>query len=517
MSDILAPQLGGEFPCPDWLTVSYLIRRLELFIMIARKDPTQAIYFLPEVAGVIGGVVAGGLPIHFLFAALDRPSVSKTGNEHIGKPTRGAGRAIKLDRASLTTVIAKSKTQNAAARQTDETVDIKDKPLLLGSRMSWWSALAVGWILLWLSLSQSLLGLNTTAFYFNVAREIYPSDILVRVLGVAVPACFLVVWTSLAIFVPNRHPQLFGRSEQFRKPKLRRLWQKYVKTTALHLRENSRSRMRASRDLFIAVYHRLIEPPIAEGHVRVRYQCGCGANFFDDYPARLEAEAQALQSSIQSTSNESQQAASSASQLVRSRLLRTALSIKQAAAHLQASWTDKDRGLRTDHESQKERPGSGGDEDGPCYLTCFPRRNDRRAILDQVPEQQLKGDKCYFTHLRQHSSRLQGYWTSFFIPRKITSIRYVQFQLLHDNMHVDVVEDPKHRFPTDVLEYSPVKQLLLGQRSLYVGPNTLLHYYEKPHDCYTDLEILPRIPKRLKGQLKRGPEWSSGPVPGWGM
>jgi hypothetical protein len=50
---------------------------------------------------------------------------------------------------------------------------------------------------------------------------------------------------------------------------------------------------------------------------------------------------------------------------------------------------------------------------------------------------------------------------------------------------------------------------------MYIESNTLLHYFEKVHDCTQYPHLLRSIPKKLKGKLVV--ENEDGPAPGWGM
>jgi calnexin len=81
--------------------VTYVKEKLELFITIAKKDPLEAIRFMPEVAGGIGGGLA--LIIAIVFAALG--SGSAPSKEDIKKTAQ---------KAKETAVDAKEKAVDAA-------------------------------------------------------------------------------------------------------------------------------------------------------------------------------------------------------------------------------------------------------------------------------------------------------------------------------------------------------------------------------------------------------------------
>jgi hypothetical protein len=90
-----------------------------------------------------------------------------------------------------------------------------------------------------------------------------------------------------------------------------------------------------------------------------------------------------------------------------------------------------------------------------------------------------------------------------------------QVHLLHDNEHVDVLQSLEPQFPKNNEEYSPVDSQLRQSGALYFGPNTLLHFFEKEHDCCQYPHVLSSIPKKLKGKLSVPPK--GRPMVGWGM
>ena len=85
--------------------------------------------------------------------------------------------------------------------------------------------------------------------------------------------------------------------------------------------------------------------------------------------------------------------------------------------------------------------------------------------------------------------------------------------LLHDNQHVDIFQTTEPQFPTNEEEYSPVEFTQL--HSLYFGSNTLLHFFEKEHDCCQHPHALSSIPKKLRGKL--AVPNGGRPMVGWGM
>ena len=71
--------------------VTYVREKLELFVTIAKKDPMEAIRFMPEVAGGIGGAVA--LLVALLFAAVGMGSASAPSKEDIKRTAQKAKEA----------------------------------------------------------------------------------------------------------------------------------------------------------------------------------------------------------------------------------------------------------------------------------------------------------------------------------------------------------------------------------------------------------------------------------------
>ena len=87
--------------------------------------------------------------------------------------------------------------------------------------------------------------------------------------------------------------------------------------------------------------------------------------------------------------------------------------------------------------------------------------------------------------------------------------------LLHDNRHVDVFQSGEPQFPKNEEEYSPIDMQLIESENLYLGSNTLLHFFEKEHDCCQHPHALSSIPKKLRGKL--AVPNGGRPMVGWGM
>lgn len=101
----------SEIPSPSDLKfmddpVTYIKEKLELFITLAKRDPVEAIKFMPEVAGGLGGVVA--LVIAVIVAVLG--SGSAPTKKDINKTAQ---------KAKEVAVDAKEKTAEAVTSGTD--------------------------------------------------------------------------------------------------------------------------------------------------------------------------------------------------------------------------------------------------------------------------------------------------------------------------------------------------------------------------------------------------------------
>ena len=89
--------------------VTYVKEKLDLFVTLAKKDPVEAIKFMPDVAGVIGGGVV--LVLAILVGALGMGGTAAPSKEDIKKSAQKAKDAA---------VDAKDKAVDAAASGIDQ-------------------------------------------------------------------------------------------------------------------------------------------------------------------------------------------------------------------------------------------------------------------------------------------------------------------------------------------------------------------------------------------------------------
>lgn len=72
--------------------VTYVKEKLDLFITLAKKDPLEAVKFMPDVAGVIGGAVV--LVLAILVGALGLGSAAAPSKEDIKKNVQKTKEAV---------------------------------------------------------------------------------------------------------------------------------------------------------------------------------------------------------------------------------------------------------------------------------------------------------------------------------------------------------------------------------------------------------------------------------------
>ena len=281
----------------------------------------------------------------------------------------------------------------------------------------------------------------------------------------------------------------------------------------------------------------ILEPRLQADHLRIRFKCACGARIWDDYPVKLTSQALQLQQKLDDSFRQVESNAASARRPDGAYSISIGITsdLKLMSNSLKRWLLRKSQGPKVDDESQppeNERPTT---QDLPHYLTCFPEAGDRRPRLVQVSTSEIQGDREYFNMLRKQARMIRRTWTRMLVPRKIKAIRYVQvsqprpivkidlvlttdtlqMHLLHDNEHVDVLANPEPQFPKNKEDYSPIDSQLEASECLYLGSNTLLHFFESQKDCCQYPHALYAIPKKLKGKLSVPPQ--GRPMIGWGM
>ena len=280
----------------------------------------------------------------------------------------------------------------------------------------------------------------------------------------------------------------------------------------------------------------MLEPAISADRVRIRFVCFCGKAVWEDYPKDLEPQARNLERRLDRHFREVESRAGEDRKPYGFRhfIGRVVSDLKYFSNWLNRKLSGEQRDSKVDAESQEPDTVSATVQEGPYYLTSFPSPGDRRPRLAQVAASEIQGDQAYFAMLRAKARAIQRRWINILVPRKVKAINYVrvsaqwlshnlllltwiffQMYLLHDNEHVDVFQSVEPQFPKDEDEYSPVETQLQEAESLYLGSNTLLHFFEKEHDCCAYPHALFAIPKKLRGKLSV-PE-RGRPMIGWGM
>lgn len=84
--------------------VTFVKEKLELFITLAQKDPIEAIRFMPEVAGGIGGVLA--LLIAIIVAVTSSGSAAAPSKEDIKKTAQKAKEAASTAKDQVAEAVA---------------------------------------------------------------------------------------------------------------------------------------------------------------------------------------------------------------------------------------------------------------------------------------------------------------------------------------------------------------------------------------------------------------------------
>jgi len=96
--------------------ITYVQEKLDLFITLAKKDPIEAIKFMPEVAGAIGGALA--LIIALVVAAAGLGSSSAPSKEDIKKTAQKETAADAKDKAAEASASGVDTAQAEATKRT---------------------------------------------------------------------------------------------------------------------------------------------------------------------------------------------------------------------------------------------------------------------------------------------------------------------------------------------------------------------------------------------------------------
>ncbi|KIX07800.1 uncharacterized protein Z518_02454 [Rhinocladiella mackenziei CBS 650.93] len=258
------------------------------------------------------------------------------------------------------------------------------------------------------------------------------------------------------------------------------------------------------------------EPPLQPGMIRIRFRCACQAVVWDDYPDTIANAAKSLEHHLD---RHFRQAVNSSRKTVDGRVGKTLRSFFSVCARgfrsLYRSSPGRAQGhsgQSIDSEAQQNPSTSSESATTSFYLTCATQ-DARIPTLVQSPAASIHSDLEYFDLLRKIINDQRWTLRGTLRPRKIISIRYVKFELLFDNKHVEIRKTPD--FPEDNQHYQPSKGDFEREEFCPWGPNLLLHFFERRHECPQHPKILARIPRKLKEKLVVTD--TSGVLMGWGM
>jgi hypothetical protein len=125
----------------------------------------------------------------------------------------------------------------------------------------------------------------------------------------------------------------------------------------------------------------------------------------------------------------------------------------------------------------------------------------------------LNSDKELFTILRAEYIAMRGKWTAALTFRTLTSIKFVQFELL-ENALIDIRKEndvpPLERVGLEY-DYLPAPP----QTTPPVGTNYLMHIFRYPDHAGSKVVCFNRFPKKLRQRLTVSDETGIGV--GWGL
>ncbi|KAF8243680.1 hypothetical protein K440DRAFT_36683 [Wilcoxina mikolae CBS 423.85] len=240
------------------------------------------------------------------------------------------------------------------------------------------------------------------------------------------------------------------------------------------------------------------EPPLADNKRRIYWNCGCGAELFDDVPLQDDPNTGQTQSTRQASVSET--------------LVNFGTAVRRVYYRLNG-WIIRSRNNKPALSGSKSGPNTqqGASTELQHLLVCINTKR-HRARLVQIPVFTHSRDGIIFQTFRSHYFRVRG-WRSMLTLRTVESLRFVKFELyLKDLVGIKYEEIP----PDDVKEYDysprPCPQKSLPPYGP-VSKGSLLHNFEEPHIFTNYNWILPRIPKKLDPPLHSKPEY----VDGWGL
>ncbi|KAI4921132.1 uncharacterized protein J4E92_008118 [Alternaria infectoria] len=279
------------------------------------------------------------------------------------------------------------------------------------------------------------------------------------------------------------------------------------------------------------------EPPVPQGHVRVRWTCSCGEPLFDDFIEQRPNAARLLEAYLNrprshtphSPTSQSSTASSMAS-IFDSSSRASTLTTPSSTYGGPNSWT---RGSDPSKYSPSRTVASNPfSVRMPSFvqeswlLTCANEgRLTPKIVHLDVNEGRVRSDKDLALALREHYDQLNRRWFNWARLRGLTTIEFVQFEV-HRNRFADIRATPSmppKSAASSASTSEPEKSAAPSQHPYTFEPNDLLppvgstyllHLFKHPQDYEGELITYLRSPKRRQ-RLEFGMGWGVHLVEGF--
>ncbi|KAF1833858.1 hypothetical protein BDW02DRAFT_499688 [Decorospora gaudefroyi] len=281
------------------------------------------------------------------------------------------------------------------------------------------------------------------------------------------------------------------------------------------------------------------EPPVPQGHVRVRWTCSCGEALYDDFVEQRPNAARLLEAYLnrprahtpRSPTSQSS-TASSISSIFDASSRASTLATPSSTYGGASSWT---RTINTSKYSPTSiRNNSPFSVRMPTYapeswlLTCANEgRLTPKIVHLDVNESRIRSDKDLALALREHYDQLNRRWCNWARLRGLTTIEFVQFEV-HRNRFADIRAAPSMppksaASSASISEPEKSSAAAPSQHPYTFEPNDLLppvgstylvHLFKHPTDYDAELITYLRSPKRRQ-RLDFGMGWGVHLVEGF--
>ncbi|KAI4688226.1 uncharacterized protein J4E84_005156 [Alternaria hordeiaustralica] len=279
------------------------------------------------------------------------------------------------------------------------------------------------------------------------------------------------------------------------------------------------------------------EPPVPQGHVRVRWNCSCGEPLYDDFIEQRPNAARLLEAYLNrprahtphSPTSQSSTSSSMAS-IFDSSSRASTLTTPSSTYGGPNSWT---RGSDPSKYSPSRTAASNPfSVRMPSFvqeswlLTCANEgRLTPKIVHLDVNEGRVRSDKDLALALREHYDQLNRRWFNWARLRGLTTIEFVQFEV-HRNRFADIRATPSmppKSAASSASTSEPEKSAAPSQHPYTFEPNDLLppvgstyllHLFKHPQDYEGELITYLRSPKRRQ-RLEFGMGWGVHLVEGF--